>query len=890
MCAAVIAARGPAIEDQVEYSWPSTVPTASPSRTWFTPLLLARHRPQSLDARIPCGDERTLSGAGSSTVLFATSRDPARMNGLEVVRDVRRGSIAIHVGRAELARIQARAPERDCSLRIRYRQGAWAIARNDRPVRLASVDAAPNVVGLITQLDLRARPDLSVTVRPIPQDTSPSVRQTTFRILAAILLIAAIACVLPSRPRIRSTGATTWKLGARDAVVFSAVGAWWLLSPLQHDDGWVRARQTNSLASGGFSNYFEHWGANLPLATWLEWLQHLEVAHTTELALHRLPAVVALLATWLVCRSCLSRRLGANGERNRLAWWSATLVFASGAVAFGITLRPEPVVALLAVTVLACCLRYVEKPAVEPLVPAILLCGLAVTVHPSGVVAAAPLLVCLGRIVRDVRGRAGISPASLASLFPIGAAWALLLAYLDSDTTHRGADSDLIRAGGGHGAGVFQEFERYARLSDGGASPLRRMVVAVLLLTAAAFLTSRFRRRALADLLPAASVTLGLVFLALTPSKWIWHFGGLIGICAVAIGVETQRLAATDMSRLRKAAIATAVASAAVWASFEAIEWGVMDTVWVHWSHVPAPYVAAVLVAAAGVYGAGRLQRLHRPELALLPAVVGSLVAVTVLLFSVDALAGHGWTPSRQAVSSLFGRDACGVASDVEVDVPEGRPPVSSILEGSRWSQWYELHGRSVGVFVGGSWASDDGLLVSWGRRTSGGVDAVRPGFADLGQASPGPNPAQWRFVSEAGFPRRPLRADVVRLRVVSARGNANVAVTRPVPYSRVSLSSLLGRRGTRSLVSPYLFEATPCARPMVLAHGTARPPRYLVDSVPIPSLTNFTSPILWVSSVLTLERLPLETSGIRGPIFVYRVSSDRRDGIAPARTRSLRE
>ena len=96
----------------------------------------------------------------------------------------------------------------------------------------------------------------------------------------------------------------------QDGVVVSVVGAWWLLAPLEGDDGWVRARELNSLVSGGFSNYYEYYGTNLPLATWFEWLQHFLVAHTTSLALMRLPMVLLVLATWVVCRFVLTRLLG----------------------------------------------------------------------------------------------------------------------------------------------------------------------------------------------------------------------------------------------------------------------------------------------------------------------------------------------------------------------------------------------------------------------------------------------------------------------------------------------------------------------------------------------------------------------------------------------------
>ena len=61
-------------------------------------------------------------------------------------------------------------------------------------------------------------------------------------------------------------------------------------------------------------------------------------------------------------------------------------------------------------------------------------------------------------------------------------------------------------------------------------------------LTVVAFLTRRRDQRsdALLDL-PSASIGVGLLLLFVTPDKWPWHFGPLLGIAAVA---SPQRLRA----------------------------------------------------------------------------------------------------------------------------------------------------------------------------------------------------------------------------------------------------------------------------------------------------------------------------------------------------------
>jgi hypothetical protein len=676
------------------------------------------------------------------------------------------------------------------------------------------------------------------------------------------------------------------------------LATWWLLAPLQDDDGWVRARQTNSLASGGFSNYYEHWGANLPLATWLEWLQHFLVAHSGSLALDRLPSMLLMAATWFVCRLALTQHQG-NPERRDAVWWTAALTFSAGTIAFGNTLRPEPVIAFFAATILAACLAYLARPAVDLLLLAVVAGGLAVTVHPSGVVAAAPLAICFPQIVRDARARA-VALLPLFAVALIGAAWTVLLAFVDADTESRSTSVDLIRSAGGHSDGILQELQRYGRLGATGASPLRRLFVGLLLLIAVASVLSLVRkRRSLADRLPATSVALSLVFLSVTPSKWIWHFGALVGVAAVATGFETHAL--SRVSGRSRAAAAAAVHVVAVAAGIEANHWGPLDV----GQLMSGWYVFGAVLAFAGTVLVGELGIVRQSGVVVLPALLASTIAVTVVTLAADMAVTDGWTAGRQAAGSLVGRDACGVASDLVVATPtrertsrrveaSGTRQVSSIgvdrrerqpveLDRSGATPWFTIGREPVGVFIRGRWAPDDRLVVAWGRSSSSGTLKLRTGTADLMQSTEGPDSPSWRFVAESTFPARPPIADRIRFRLRSSNRAADIHVSSPTGSRTQPLERLVGQN-VRTLVSPFLFEAMPCAKLPSLAYGIAERPHVLVDWVPVPSLTNPTSPWVGLSQVFELERMPVKSPVDRGPIFVYTVRVDPRDAVAPAR------
>src|SRR5215467_12273451 len=72
--AALIGAAGPAKPIRTTYYWPPhTLPQGSPSRLWYTPLLLTHRVPQLLAARIPCDLPPALAHASRPATVLATA-------------------------------------------------------------------------------------------------------------------------------------------------------------------------------------------------------------------------------------------------------------------------------------------------------------------------------------------------------------------------------------------------------------------------------------------------------------------------------------------------------------------------------------------------------------------------------------------------------------------------------------------------------------------------------------------------------------------------------------------------------------------------------------------------------------------------------------------------
>jgi Mycobacterial cell wall arabinan synthesis protein len=637
LAAALVGAIGPADDVRTTY----TLPPGEPRE----PLLLAQREPESISVEVDC-----MLPEGRRLV-FATTRS-RESGGLFVTSDGE--GLDVAVGEQQLERLPAGG---ECPFRIDLREG--------------EVAEMPVVHELFW--DQLQTPAVEITTRPHASD--PTVVQWIAWALAALGAVAALALVAApvriGRPRLG-------RVHAADGVVGVVLLAWWILGPAFIDDGWVVARERTFATSGGFSNYYDTLGVNVPLGFWLEWAQHWLTESTSTLLVWRLPALACLAATWILGRWVLSRTLQ---RTDGVVLWALASAFLTCALAWGMTLRPEPAIALLAAAVLACTVRFLEAETAAPLAAAALLVPLALAGHHTGLVALAPLLAAAPVLFRWARSRL----AAAGTILTASLAWLVVLAFVGADAAQRRDDAETFRAITSTTTSWRDEAVRYVRLSEfPNATPLRRASVALILLAVLAYLLRRRREgRSLLDL-PATALGLGLLLLVATPSKWGWHFGALLGLAPVAVACETARLR-SDAARARGWAgplvVAGAAALAAAWIWTPRSAWQRGDLRVLDW--IPAfesrlslarlAFVLPLVLLAALVLVA--LARRRPPEAAAwrvaaltAPVLAVPAIAFTLAVLAADTAKADGWTLTRQNLDSLRGRSGCGLADDLLVD------------------------------------------------------------------------------------------------------------------------------------------------------------------------------------------------------------------------------
>lgn len=673
LAAAVVAAVGPAKGESSEYSWPpSVLPAETPDRGWYAPLPLLNRVPASIVLRVPCGLAPPLVRDGQVRVL-ATARRPRQAGAfwIEQASD----SLRAGVGTSELAAVPWPA---SCPLHLEVTEGELRLPDRVVPLDTGALDDMPIVTGLFTTLDLGAGEPPDVVVRTRTYATSQTARQSVAAALGAALALFALVFIAEPRRRVRrlSLGRglrAAWDArDPTDAVVVGMLLVWWIVAPALTDDGWIWAQYRLLSEHAVDSIYLNNWGLTFPLGYWLIWLGQWPIGLSTDLVFMRVPSLVVLLATWPVCRWCLSGTLREGPQA--VVRWMLAAAFLVGATAWLMTLRFEPVIALMALASLKAMLMFVRAPQIISPVIVALLAVLALTAHPVGLVVFAPLLAAGPQLLRWLRAGGPLLLAASVPILVSALALALILLTVDADLPTRLDSARLVGGEELHREPWWREYIRYTRFDQfGGETAVRRLSLALLLLSVAGWVARSRTPHTSVPTLPARSLGVALVLLAFVSSKWPWHFGALAAVGAVAAAAELARLVreheqgARGVVRPLVAAILLAVV--VLWSWDADGEWSKIDLQETRWSYGfgigGLTWWLAVPLVLVGV----AVLALRRRRLPLIigwtaTAATFAAVALTAGLLGYDA-AVSSWTATRQNLGVLAGREACGLADQL---------------------------------------------------------------------------------------------------------------------------------------------------------------------------------------------------------------------------------
>ncbi|WP_067696772.1 arabinosyltransferase domain-containing protein [Nocardia jejuensis] len=432
-------------------------------------------------------------------------------------------------------------------------------------------DTRPQVVGMFTDLT-REQLRGAVAVADIDArfTSSPSwMKQAAIIGAVVFTLIALYALHLldtgDRRRARRFLPAHWWRFSLADVTVLGTLVLWHFIGANTSDDGYILNMARASKESGYMANYYRWFGVAEAPFGWpyevLVWMTRISDASPWM----RLPSLLAGIVCWLVISREVLPRLGARVRRDKVAVWTAGLVFLAAWMPYDNGLRPEPIIAAGALLTWCSIERAIATRRLLPAAVAVLIAGFSLAAGPTGLICIAALIAGSRPVVLAIleRGRGDGSRGSAllrygALLAPGIAAGTLVLVVVFADQTIASVlEATRVRTLIGPNVAWFDERTRWdslLMLSPDGSLARRFGILAMLLCLAVCFAVMLRKNGRIPGTSrgPSARI-LGIIFMSLflmmfTPTKWTHHFGvyaGLAGsvaaLAAVAVGAKGIR-------------------------------------------------------------------------------------------------------------------------------------------------------------------------------------------------------------------------------------------------------------------------------------------------------------------------------------------------------------
>ena len=435
---------------------------------------------------------------------------------------------------------------------------------NDDFAEVIDEDLRPQLTGIYTELESNTpADDFNVSVEINSRFTSsPTILKFTAMLLGAVFALISLYCIwridrLDGRGRVRWLEKGAFKPRATDFGVGAVLLFWHIFGANTSDDGFILTMGRASHDSTYMANYYRWFGVpespfGAPYYDLLALLSSISTASTFM----RLPALIAGLSIWFIISRMALPILGKGIARRKVAVLSAAFMFLAFWLPYNNGLRPEPIIALGALSTWVLFERAIATRRLFPAAIGTVIAAFTLACGPTGLMAVAALLVGLSGVLRIMFQRAqslGASKASswFAMLMPFFAlGFSVLIAVFSDQTLMTVLESTSVRADKGPALSWYHEFVRYQTVLQqtvDGSFTRRFPVLFMLFALVAVFAATLHAKRVpTAKFGPSQRLTLTMLgtffFMCFTPTKWSHHFGIFAGLGAVTAALGAVSL------------------------------------------------------------------------------------------------------------------------------------------------------------------------------------------------------------------------------------------------------------------------------------------------------------------------------------------------------------
>ncbi|MFI5504703.1 arabinosyltransferase domain-containing protein [Corynebacterium kutscheri] len=538
---------------------------------------LKSYSPQSLTATVPISSLAQLrdnqhlvvgtlpqdSEDATSRGLFVLSRD----GGLSVVV---RDNVLLELSEDDVASLPA-----DADLEITSTLNETT-AMVDSFTGSIDKDVRPMVTGVYTELNdstALAAGGLHVSIEINSRFTSsPTVFKYLAMYLGGVLTLCALYCIyridrLDGKGNIRLMAPGRFRISLLDGIVLAIIAFWYFLGANTSDDGFILTMARASADSDYMANYYRWLGVpESPFGAPYYDLLALFAKVSTASIWMRVPMLLATIGTWFILSREVLPRLGEKIAGRRVAQWTTAFMFLAFWMAYNNGLRPEPIIAFGSLLAWASFERAIATDRLLPAAVGTMIAAFTLACGPTGLMAVAGLLACLGSIIRiayrriPLLGSVSSWVAWAALLLPFFAAGtSVLIAVFGDQTLMTVLESTSVRSAKGPALAWYEEFARYETLMkqtvDGSFA--RRfafmfMVVSLIIVLASMLQNKKVPGSDKGPALRLVLMTLGTFFFFMfTPTKWTHHFGVFAGIGAAVAGLAAVALSIVALRSAR---------------------------------------------------------------------------------------------------------------------------------------------------------------------------------------------------------------------------------------------------------------------------------------------------------------------------------------------------
>ena len=476
-----------------------------------------------------------------------------------------------------------------------------------------------------------------------------------------------------------------------DGVVVGVLCVWHVIGANTSDDGYILTMARVAEKAGYMANYFRWFGVPEAPFGWyyyvLQWFSDV----STNSVWVRIPALLCAIGCWLLISREVLPRLGRTVRNDKVALYTAGLVFLAFWLPYDNGLRPEPVVALGALLTWCSVERAIATSRTTPIAIACLIGAFTLAAAPTGLMCVAILLAGLRPMIKVIiRRRRDVG--LFAQLAPIASAGVLILTIVYSDQSFAAIrEANSVRSLIGPNLPWMKDFLRYYYLilpTVDGSTPRRFAFLIMLLcaLTSVLVLLRKGRVRGVAigpswRLIGAVFGT--MFFMMFNPTKWTHHFGAYASIGGAVAGLAAVLVAPYVLGVRRNRTLFLAGVLFILAFSFASVNgywyvssWGVP---WfdkqVSFHAIQAPDILL------GLFGLSLLLLLWqtmrgdhemKPQGRIISAPLTVAVALVVAFEVLSLVKGAIWqypaySVARQNITAIGGA-SCGMANDVLVE------------------------------------------------------------------------------------------------------------------------------------------------------------------------------------------------------------------------------